>query len=74
MNKTVPETREFFKELVSLAEDATDVDIVVAPPFTSLSAAAESVKGTNIKIAAQDVFYEEKGAFTGEISPAMILD
>ncbi|MDI6744804.1 MAG: triose-phosphate isomerase [Thermodesulfovibrionales bacterium] len=74
MNKTIPETREFLKEFISLAEDAIDVDIVVAPPFTSLFAAAESVKGTNIKIAAQDVFYEEKGAFTGEISPAMILD
>ncbi|HBR21294.1 MAG TPA: triose-phosphate isomerase [Nitrospiraceae bacterium] len=74
MNKTIPETREFLKEFILLAEDATDVDIVVAPPFTSLPAAAESVKGTNIKNAAQDVFYEEKGAFTGEISPAMILD
>jgi triosephosphate isomerase len=74
MDKTIPETREFLRELVSLVKDARDVDIVVAPPFTSLSAATESVKGANIKIAAQDVFYEEKGAFTGEISPAMILD
>ena len=74
MNKTVPETRGFFKEFASLVKDAAGVDIVVAPAFTSLYAAAESVKGANIKIAAQDVFYEEKGAFTGEISPAMILD
>ncbi|RJQ40642.1 MAG: triose-phosphate isomerase [Nitrospiraceae bacterium] len=74
MNKTIPETREFLKELVSLVKDAKDVDIIVAPPFTALSAAAESVAGANIKIAAQDIFYEEKGAFTGEISPAMILD
>jgi len=74
MNKTVSEAKAFFKEFVPLVADLTHADIIVAPPFTSLLAASESVKGTNIKIASQDVFYEEKGAFTGEISPAMALD
>jgi len=74
MNKTVPETRAFLKEFAPLVADSPAVDIVIAPPFTSLVSAAEGVKSTNIKIAAQDVFYEEKGAFTGEIAPSMLLD
>ena len=51
-----------------------DIDIVIAPPFTSLAAAGEAAKGTNVQLAAQDVFWEEKGAFTGEVAPAMLLD
>lgn len=74
MNKTIPETREFLKEFIPSVRDAVGVEIVIAPPFTSLSTAAECVKGTNIKLASQDVFYEEKGAFTGEISPNMLVD
>ena len=51
MNKTVPETREFFKEFASLVEDATDVDIVVAPLFTSsfMPALPRALKASNIK-------------------------
>jgi len=74
MNKTVPETRAFLKEFAPLVADSPAVDIVIAPPFTSLVSAAEGVKGTSIKISAQNVFYEEKGAFTGEIAPSMLLD
>mgnify|MGYP001612948761 FL=1 len=74
MNKTIPETRGFLKALIPSVKDAVGVDIVIAPPFTSLLSAAEEAKGTNVKIASQDVFYEEKGAFTGEISPGMLLD
>jgi len=74
MNKTIPETRGFLKALIPSVKDAVGVDIVIAPPFTFLLPAAEEAKGTNVKIAAQDVFYEEKGAFTGEISPSMLLD
>jgi triosephosphate isomerase len=55
-------------------EKEKDVDIVVAPPFTSLYAAAEKLGKTNIMLAAQDVFYEEKGAYTGEVSPSMLTD
>lgn len=74
MNKTISETQEFISNLVHAVKDVTDVDIVIAPPFTSLSIAAEKIKGTNIILAAQDVFYEEKGAYTGEISPLMLID
>jgi triosephosphate isomerase len=74
MNKTIAETREFLREFFPLVKDVNDVDIVIAPPFTSLPAAGEAVKGTNVRLAAQDIFWEEKGAYTGEVSPAMLLD
>jgi len=74
MNKTISETREFLREFIPLVKNVSDVDIVIAPPFTALSAAAEAMKGTNVQLAAQDIFWEEKGAFTGEVAPAMLLD
>ncbi len=74
MNKTIAETREFLKGFIPLVMDAKDVDIVIAPPFTSLDAAHEEIKGTGILLSAQDVFWEEKGAYTGEISTGMVKD
>ena len=74
MNKTITETREFLHDFIPAVKDATDVDIIIAPPFTSLAVAAEALKGTNVQLASQDMFWEEKGAYTGEISPVMLLD
>ncbi len=74
LNKTISETQEVISRIIPAVKDLSDVDIVIAPPFTYLSAAAEKLKGTNIMLAAQDVFYEEKGAYTGEISPLMLID
>lgn len=74
MNKTVPEAREFVRVFALAVKDITDAEIVIAPPFTSLMAVGEVIKGTNIRLSAQNVFYEEKGAYTGEISPAMLKD
>ena len=74
MNKTIPETREFIRSFVPLVRDVADRDIIVAPPFTSLAAASEELKGTNVRLSAQDMFWEEKGAYTGEVSPGMLLD
>jgi triosephosphate isomerase len=74
MNKTISETREFLRSFLPLVKDVADRDIVIAPPFTALSAAAEEIKGTGVKLSAQDVFWEEKGAYTGEVSPGMLLD
>ncbi|MDI6889769.1 MAG: triose-phosphate isomerase [Thermodesulfovibrionales bacterium] len=74
MNKTVSGTREFISSFIPEVKDVTDVDIVIAPPFTSLVVAAEELKNSNVIIAAQDVFYEEKGAYTGEVSPLMLAD
>ena len=72
MNKTIEETEDFISSFLPI-KDAADVDIFIAPPFTSLSIASRLLQGTDIKLGAQNVFYEEKGAFTGEVSPAMLL-
>lgn len=74
MNKTIAETREFLRDFIPAVKDVIEVDIIIAPPFTSLAAAGEALKGTNVQLASQDMFWEEKGAYTGEISPAMLLD
>ncbi len=74
MNKTIPETRDFLRAFLPLVKDIKDRDVVISPPFTALSAAADALKGSGVKLSAQDVFWEEKGAYTGEVSPAMILD
>jgi len=77
MNKTISETQDFISEFVPQVKEVTDVDIVIAPPFTSLTAAAEVLKllvDTHIILAAQDVFYEEKGAYTGEVSHIMLSE
>lgn len=74
MNKTIGETISFFEEFIPLVNDIDDIDILIAPPFTSLMAASEKIKNTKILLSAQNVFYEEKGAYTGEISPIMLKD
>src|SRR5690349_20743568 len=74
MFKTVQESVVFVKELRSLVKDISGVEIVIAPPFTALHAAAEALRNTSIGIAAQDVYWEGEGAFTGEISPGMIKE
>jgi triosephosphate isomerase len=74
MNKTVGEARELVEALKDKLTGVTDVDIVVGPTFTALSAVSEIIKDTNIKLAAQDMYWEESGAFTGEISPVMLKD
>ena len=74
MNKTSTEARDLASKLVPLVSGVKDRDIVLAPPFTSIPAVAETIKGTNMALSAQDLFWEEKGAFTGEISAEMLLD
>lgn len=74
MFKTVDETVAYLREFCPLAAGVAGAEIVVAPPFTALRAAAEATRGTNVGIAAQDCYWEREGAFTGEVSPAMIKD
>lgn len=74
MFKTIEETRAFFDALIPEIQNVEHCDIVVAPPFTALAAAAEEADGTRVAIAAQDVFWEDHGAFTGEVSARMLLD
>src|SRR4029453_541517 len=74
MYKTVAETVKYVKEFRGLVKDFTDVEIVLAPPFTALHAAAEAARNSNVGIAGQDMHWEREGAFTGEISAAMIRE
>jgi triosephosphate isomerase len=74
MHKTVADTVKFVKEFRSLVKDVADVEIVVAPPFTAVHAAVEAARNSNIVVAAQDLYWERQGAFTGEISAAMIAE
>ncbi len=75
MNKTIKETEEFFSSFLPLLKDInTEYEIVIFPPFTALKTAVEFTSGADVKIGAQNMFYEEKGAFTGEISPLMLKD
>jgi len=74
MNKTTAEARDLAAKLIPLVSGAKDRDIVLAPTFTALSTVAEAIKGTNMSLSAQNLFWEDKGAFTGEISAEMLLD
>jgi triosephosphate isomerase len=74
MYKTVHEAVVFVKELKSAVKDAVDVEIVVAPPFTAVHAVAEAARNSNIGVAAQDVYWEREGAFTGEVSATMVKE
>ena len=74
MFKTVHEAVVFVKELRSFVKDITDVEIVVAPPFTAVHAVAEAARNTSIGVATQDLYWEREGAFTGEISPFMVKE
>jgi triosephosphate isomerase (TIM) len=74
MFKTVHEAVVFVKELKSDVKDVSGVEIVVAPPFTAVHAVAEAARNSNIGVAAQDVYWEREGAFTGEVSPQMVKE
>ncbi len=74
MNKTVGEAEAFLHDFIPLVKEVRDTDIVIAPPFTALSAVASRIKETPVQLAAQNMFYEEKGAYTGEIAPGMLTD
>ncbi len=74
MNKTIAEAAEFFAAFVPAVRGVSDVDILIAPPFTAIAVADSALKDTNILLSAQDVFYEEKGAYTGEVAPGMLTD
>jgi triosephosphate isomerase (TIM) len=74
MYKTQAEARAYFSALAPLVQGSTHCDIIVAPTLTSLAAAVEAAKGTAISIAAQNMHWAPEGAFTGEVSAAMIVE
>jgi triosephosphate isomerase len=74
MYKTVQEAVVYVKEFRSMVKDVSDAEIVIAPTFTAIHAAAEAARNSPIGIAAQDLYWEREGAFTGEISAAMVKE
>lgn len=74
LNNTVGEAVTLTTELKQLVADASGVEIVVAPPFTALAAVSATIAGSNVCLSAQDVYWEERGAFTGEVSPTLLKD
>jgi triosephosphate isomerase (TIM) len=74
MYKTVAEAVKYVKEFRSLVKDVIGVEIIIAPTFTALHAAAEAARNSNIVIAGQDLHPEREGAFTGEVSGAMLRE
>ena len=73
MNKTPAQTVELINELKPLVAGSNN-DCVICVPYTSLCTAVEACKGTNIKVGAQNMYFEESGAFTGEIAPSMLTE
>lgn len=72
MNTTVDEGVELAKAVAIRTSEIQDVEVAVFPPFISLAAVSEAVKGSRLEVGAQNMYFEEKGAFTGEISPVML--
>ena len=74
MNTTVSEAAELVRAMQDELDKIANVDKVICPPFVSLAAVRELIKGSSIKLGAQNLFFAEKGAYTGEISPLMVAD
>ena len=74
MHKTIPEAVEMVKALKEESPQLTDAELVVIPPYTMLSEVKKVIEGSTIQLGAQNIFWKEKGAFTGEVSPPMLKD
>jgi triosephosphate isomerase len=74
MFKTSAEGAAFVRDLAEELGALRDREVMVAPPFTGLFEAVKAAKGTSLSVAAQDVFWEWEGAYTGEVSAAMLAD
>jgi len=74
MNNTIAESIALAKAIKEGTTNIKNGEVVIAPTFTALFSVGEAIKGSNVSLAAQNMFYEDKGAFTGEISPGMLKD
>ncbi len=72
MYKTPAETTAFFEKFRPLVQSSEHCEIVICPPFTNLAAAVAAAQGTNIRVGSQNIAWAKEGAFTGEISGAML--
>ncbi|MCK4331428.1 MAG: triose-phosphate isomerase [Dehalococcoidia bacterium] len=74
MNTNLTEARNLVRAMLGELDGIAQVEKVVCPPFISLPAIKELIKGTSIELGAQNMYFEDKGAYTGEISPLMLVD
>jgi triosephosphate isomerase len=74
MNLKLTEASELARRVVEVCGSNDDAEVALIPPFTALATVANAIAGTHIRLGAQDLFWEEKGAYTGEISPTMLKD
>lgn len=74
MNKTLREAQDYAGKLLGLLGEVTEIDVVVCAPFTALSILKDELEESIIHIGAQNIFYANDGAYTGEISAAMLVD
>lgn len=74
MHKTVQEALEFLKDFIPSVQGISDREIGIAPAFVCIDSISKALRDTDIKVGAQNVFYENKGAYTGEVSPVMLKD
>jgi triosephosphate isomerase len=74
MNKTVGEALDLVRQLKASISGMEGIEVAVAPPFTALHAVHKELEGSSIRLAAQNLFWEEKGAYTGEVSPPMLKE
>jgi triosephosphate isomerase len=74
MHKTIAEARQYVQEFRPLIAGIAGVEAVLAPPFTALAAVREELQDTGIKLAAQDMWHQPEGAYTGEVSPLMLKE
>ena len=74
MNKTVAEAKALARSIREGASPRRRAEVGLAPPYTALTAVAGELSGSDIRLVAQDVFWEKQGAYTGAISPTMLAD
>jgi triosephosphate isomerase len=74
LNTRIHSGEELVRKLCPLVQDVKDVDIIIAPPFTTIFHLTGIVANSPIRLCAQNLFWEESGAYTGEISPRMVVD
>lgn len=74
LNKSIAEAQSFVRELAPLIGDASGVEVLVCPVFTALAATSEAARGSEIKVGAQDMYWKESGAYTGEVSAPLLID
>ncbi|MBP7870220.1 MAG: triose-phosphate isomerase [Candidatus Saccharicenans sp.] len=74
MYKTISEARELTAEIVNQSADLSGASLILIPPFTAIQEVKKTAGGSRLKVGGQDLFWEEEGAFTGEISPRQLKE